>query len=123
LWTLRRVEGAVSIEYSTRTADGYYQGYSPDDHDDRFSLCPKCSKSFLAFIKHDGNRGDGQRGSELPNSDDAKDAARWRWWCRWWLDEKDDMETINGLVYEGDSKPSLDAASCCGGADEPGQTM
>lgn len=43
----------------------------------------------------------------VEDNNTAKDAARWRWWCRWWFDEKDDMETINDLDYS--DKEGLDA--------------
>lgn len=29
-----------------------------------------------------------------------RDALRWRWWCKWWLDAKDDCERVNSLDYE-----------------------
>lgn len=63
--------------------------------------------------------------SEVARVEDAADAARWRWWCKWWLDERDDMEKINDLDYEND-QASLNAAVDAGiAADEPsaeGQT-
>lgn len=45
-------------------------------------------------------RSEGASAGQL--TDDARDAARWRWWCRWWLDVKDDMERINDLEYDDD---------------------
>jgi hypothetical protein len=60
------VAGTVSLEYSLCNGGNSYTGYTPDDHDSRFALCPKCSAAFLAFIKHDGERGDGQQGTPLP---------------------------------------------------------
>lgn len=47
-------------------------------------------------------------GGSEPQSGDAQDAARWRWWCKWWFDEKDDMEKINDLEYE--DQATLNAA-------------
>lgn len=38
-----------------------------------------------------------------------KDAARWRWWRRWYMDDDDDCEKINDLVL-GAGEASLDAA-------------
>jgi hypothetical protein len=60
------VKGTVALEYSLCCGGNSYQGYTPDDHDSRFSLCERCSASFLAFIKHDGERGDGKQGEPLP---------------------------------------------------------
>lgn len=68
LTLFKPVKGTVSLEYQLCEGGNRYQGYSADEHDDRFSLCLKCSASFLAFIKHDGERGDGIRGAALPET-------------------------------------------------------
>lgn len=100
------VKGTVTLEYNVCLGGNNYMGFSADEHDDRFSLCPKCSASFLAFIKHEGERGDGVPGVPL----DHKDALRWRWWQRWWCDGKDDMATINSLEYDGEDPAAMNAA-------------
>lgn len=61
------VKGTVSLEYSICEGNNTYVGYQADDHDPHFSLCLRCGASFLAFIKHDGDRGDGTRGAALPS--------------------------------------------------------
>lgn len=43
-------------------------------------------------------------------SQDKADAARYRWWQRWWCDGKDDMERINDLEYDSDDQASMNAA-------------
>lgn len=107
------VKGVVTLEYRVCVGGNTYQGFSADDHDDSFSLCRECSTDFLAFIKHEGQRGDGTKGIPLH----AKDADRWRWWCKWWLNDKDDMETINALKYDND-RASLNAAVDAGIKDD-----
>lgn len=59
--------GTVSLEYRVCMGGNSYQGFSADEHDDSFALCLKCSTSFLAFIKHEGDRGDGIPGAPLPS--------------------------------------------------------
>lgn len=59
------VKGTVALQYEICSGDNSYQGFSPDDYSDRFALCLKCSADFLAFIKHDGKRGDGTQGVPL----------------------------------------------------------
>lgn len=112
------VKGTVTLEYNICQGGNSYQGFEPDEHDSRFALCRQCSTDFLAFIKHDGERGDGKRGTSLF----AADAARWRWWCRWWLDDKDDCERVNALKYQGDSQASFNAAVDAEIAKDAGKT-
>lgn len=41
---------------------------------------------------------------------DKADAARYRWWQRWWCNAKDDMERINSMEYDGDDPASMNEA-------------
>jgi hypothetical protein len=39
-----------------------------------------------------------------------KDAARWRWWRKWWADDADDLERINDVQSVSTTAEELDAA-------------
>lgn len=41
---------------------------------------------------------------------DAADAARYRWWRKWWCDGPDDCERVNSLDYDADDPASFDRA-------------
>jgi hypothetical protein len=44
------------------------------------------------------------------HQDDARDAARYRWWRKWWCDNGDDCERVNSLEYDTDEPATFDAA-------------
>jgi hypothetical protein len=41
---------------------------------------------------------------------DRVDAERWRWWCKWWCNAKDDSARVNSLEYDGDDPASFGRA-------------
>lgn len=50
-------------------------------------------------------------GADAPEpADDARDAARWRWFRKWWMDESDPPQALMHAITEAGVDAAADAA-------------